>query len=510
MRFFSALFLSLAMLASSSLASVNVVPTTTLAKESGPNTSASPNFAGAKNGVPSGTHNVSRVNIHSSLPDQSTKVYAHFMPWFGKSNHENVGYDSTSPIQTDKQVEDMVERGLNGTLIDWYGQGPNTENTTTLAMMNSIEKHPGFEFGIVYDGFALKNVTNRTARLISDLNYMAKTYYTSPSYMKRGGRPVVLFFSMEIYAADINWNTVRSQAVGQPLFIFRNSGSFSKPESNGGYSWIGLSSDPNNPGLGYLENFYKTGFLHPTETMFGSLYPGFNDSVAAWGSNRLMNRNCGKTWLSTIAEVDSLFANGRHVDNLQLVTWNDYEEGTELETGIDNCIGVASSMSGGSLNWSTTGAGDPLTLDHFTVFVSKDGVNLMPLLDVDKSTRTLDLTKFALAPGTYEFYVKAVGAPFMFNAMSAMTVLTVTAPTPPVIVRSVQVSATLSSPVTITATSSFTGSLALWVDGAKKTSQSGLTLSFTMTLASGSHRIVVTATDAKGTVNSTPLYITVK
>ena len=33
----------------------------------------------------------------------------------------------------------------------------------------------------------------------------------------------------------------------------------------------------------------------------------------------------------------------------QLVTWNDYEEATEIETGIDNCVTVAAAVSGKAL-----------------------------------------------------------------------------------------------------------------------------------------------------------------
>ena len=53
------------------------------------------------------------------------------MPWFGFPNHMSVGYNSNDALQVQKQVADMVSRGLDGTTIDWYGRGQS--NTHFLA-----------------------------------------------------------------------------------------------------------------------------------------------------------------------------------------------------------------------------------------------------------------------------------------------------------------------------------------------------------------------------------------
>ena len=56
------------------------------------------------------------------------------------------------------------------------------------------------------------------------------------------------------------------------------------------------------------------------------------------------------------------------------MTWNDYEEGTEIETGIDNCVSVSGSVSGTDLSWNI--GGQENTIDHYSVFISQDGQNL--------------------------------------------------------------------------------------------------------------------------------------
>src|SRR5262245_55789622 len=98
-------------------------PTTTLAAETGNNTSAAPGFAGQSNGNIAGA-NISKVPVRSLLyPGSTAKIYAQFLPWFGFGDHVDVGYMSTDVAQVQKQVTDMASRGIDGAIIDWYGRG---------------------------------------------------------------------------------------------------------------------------------------------------------------------------------------------------------------------------------------------------------------------------------------------------------------------------------------------------------------------------------------------------
>jgi len=76
---------------------------------------------------------------------------------------------------------------------------------------------------------------------------------------------------------------------------------------------------------------------------------------------------------------------------LQIATWNDYEEGTSIEPGIDNCVFLIPSQSGSTISWSVHG--NENTIDHYTVFLSTDGQNLSPLIDVPSGTHAVDLAK---------------------------------------------------------------------------------------------------------------------
>ncbi len=409
---------------------VQVVPTTTLAAETGNNTSAADSFVTQTNGN-AGVANVSKAPLSSLLyPGSTTKLYAHFMPWFGGANHMNVGYRSDDPIQVRKQVDDMMSRGLQGAIIDWYGPSATREQATTVAMQHEAELRGGaFEFAIMEDVGALSTCANTpgcdlTTQLISDLTFVYTNFESSPAYMRMGGRPVVFFFGLEQYTLD--WTRVRALVPGSPLFIFRNAGAFSQAESDGGFAWI----DPLTSGSGYLDFFYRSALAAPTSQTFASAYKGFNDSLAAWAPTppRVLAQDCGQTWLATLAEIGRYYNTTNQLPALQLVTWNDYEEGTELESGIENCVTVSGAVSGTNLTWSITG--NENTVNHYTVFISTDGSNLARLAEVPVTAHSYDLSALPLSAGTYQLYVRAVGKPSMRNHFTPSISYTI-APAPP-------------------------------------------------------------------------------
>jgi hypothetical protein len=169
-------------------------------------------------------------------------------------------------------------------------------------------------------------------------------------------------------------------------------------------------------GISYLTSFYQTGMSHSSEHTAGATYKGFNDTLAAWGSRRIMKQQCGQTWLKTFSEINGLYSSGKQLPYLQLVTWNDYEEGTEIESGIDNCFSLSASASGQSLKWTISG--DESGVDYYRVYISTDGKNLMPLLDNAVGSRSVNLCSFSIPAGSYKLLVQAVGKPAMSNQIT--------------------------------------------------------------------------------------------
>lgn len=407
--------------------------TTTLSAETGNNTSAADSFLAQTNDN-AGAGNISKVDTRTLLyPGATSRIFAHFLPWFGFGDHMSVGYTSNDALQIQKQVNDMLSRGMNGAIIDWYGRGEFNHNfvfydQASQLLMHQAEAHPGFQFAIMYDSGALKTCAatvgcdlNQT--MIADLNYVATTYEGSPAYLTSGGRPVILFFGTEAYTID--WNLVRSSVANNPLFIFRNSSAFMHMQTNGGFSWVAPETVTATDlmGIKYLDNYDSAALSHPTMFSLSSGYKGFNDTLAAWGTGRIIGQQCGQTWLQTLADAGKHYSSTNQLLGIQLVTWNDYEEGSEIETGIDNCVSIAVSVSGTVASWAVTGQLN--TIDHYSVYVSQDGEDLMWLTDAPVSAASMNLAQFSLNAGNYIVFVKAIGKPSLTNKMSAGVQLTV-------------------------------------------------------------------------------------
>jgi hypothetical protein len=404
------------------VAGTSVVPTTTLKALTTNNSSAANSFLAQTNGN-TGSGNVSRTDVHSLLyAGANTKVYAHLMLWFGGTNHMNVGYSSNDAAQVHRQINDMIGRGINGVVVDWYGTNNNIDQATKLVMAEA-ETHTGFTFAIMVDQGAIqwyscKGCSPQQA-LVADLQYIEQNYFTSPAYMTWQGRPVVTNFNIDL-SYKVDWNAAKASLSMQPEFVFQNNDGFGHVLSDGSYSWVMPTQA--NYGLNYLDSFYTMGFSFGDEQTVGATYKGFNDTLAPWGSHRVMGQQCGQTWLQTFSELNGRYDSGKQLPALQLVTWNDYEEGTEIESGIDNCFSLTASISSSSLKW--TAKGDQSTIDHYVPYISTDGQNLMSLGNVNPGSNSINLCSFGFANGSYSTYVQAVGKSSFKNHLSAKVQVT--------------------------------------------------------------------------------------
>jgi len=385
-------------------------PSRTLEQETASNTSAAGN----------GAH-VSQLPIRSLLyPGATTRIYVRMMPWFGDQRHIQVGYRSDDPRQVAAQVSDMMARGIDGAVVDWYGPGDGMTSRSTELLFRESEAR-GFQFALSVDGGPLRSCVKRgcdvTGQLLSELQYAEKNFEGSSVYMRWQGRPVVFFFDAEKYSID--WRQVRSSLRLSPLFIFRNSGAFDNPNGDGAFSWVAPeTANANDPeGLQYLERFYGLAQRNSGKFTMGSVYKGFDDSRASWGQGRRIPENCGQTWLDTFAEINRFYSSSRQLPALLIVTWNDYEEGTAIEPGVGCPAAISARLSGTALTWNFSGNRN--MLDRFVIYDSPDRHRLIKLGETDPRQTSFDLRGLNLERGAHWLLVKAQAKAGMIDAISS-------------------------------------------------------------------------------------------
>jgi hypothetical protein len=509
--------------------------TTTLSEQTSNNTSASSLFTTLSNGdVAPG--NVSKVSLKKMLPSGYTgKVLAHWMPWWsckdgtsgatcnGVHSDEtsiDVHYSTEDPIQIDKILEDMSSRGYDGVMVAQSNTG-GVDSASTLAMSKEMSKFPDFSFSVGENGLndVSGGASGQLAQLKADMAYASTHYFNLENYLKMDGRPVVYIFDN----GSIDWATASAAIPSNPLFILDGPSHASK--TLGGFFWFGTL--PNNTDvssatiLDTLDTFLSEVVVKPGSLFSGSFFKGFNDKYASWGSGRIVDQACGLTFVRSLAAVGSTLGSSASSDLpfLQVATWDDYEEGTEVETGIANCGSVAAEVSGTVVtpDPSFSGVGSEETVDHYEVYLSTDGENLMDAGSAATGGGSLDLKSLELASGTYDVFVQMVGKSHIQNQMSPKATMTIAAAAPVsrITVSSPAKGSTVSSPVTlkITVKESFTvARIQVWDKDVKLVDQiDSNSVNTPLKLSAGAHRLVINVMNSSMKVkDTTTLDFTVK
>jgi hypothetical protein len=175
--------------------------------------------------------------------------------------------------------------------------------------------------------------------------------------------------------------------------------------------------DANDPGGdAYFNKFHKAMRDAGGKFAVGSVYKGFDDRLASWSKHKIIPQECGRTLLTAGKRVPG------SANMAQVVTWNDYEEGTAVEPGVDNCGSLQISVSGDKLKlhpvFEQNGTED--TVGQYDVYIARAGSTQLAQLakGLRPGTRTVDLKTFNLVPGSYTIYVQMVGKPLFQNRLS--------------------------------------------------------------------------------------------
>jgi hypothetical protein len=180
--------------------------------------------------------------------------------------------------------------------------------------------------------------------------YYAYRHYIGPdapgrsAYLTFDNRPVIFIFPKR---GHTDWTQVRQQVNGReqpPILIYKDHPPSQYVNAfDGVYAWVhpgphGWAGDGSEWGEQYLQNFYKKmPDKYPGKIIVGGAWPGFDDRKASWTLNRRMDRRCGKTFEDTLRLFQQNNNPERPMPFLMIATWNDYEEGTQIEDGVSHC-----------------------------------------------------------------------------------------------------------------------------------------------------------------------------
>jgi hypothetical protein len=274
-------------------------------------------------------------------------VLAHYMPWYASKPvsgswgwHWTMGhfdpdqgelathdapligpYDSGDPDALECHVLLMKLAGIDGVIVDWYGPDDFRDyaqlHRNTLKLIPFIRR-AGLRFAICYEDQTVKHMVNekfipeaesldRGKRVMA---WMDEHWFRDDAHARIDDRPVLLVFGPQHFAAD-DWEAMLPPLSPRPIF-------FALPDR-----WASFGAD------GAFDWPLQKTEAPRDRPFIAAAWPGFHDIYAEAGvghSYGFIDARGGKTFEETLARA---LASGSPL--VQLVTWNDFGEGTVIE-----------------------------------------------------------------------------------------------------------------------------------------------------------------------------------
>jgi glycoprotein endo-alpha-1,2-mannosidase len=255
-------------------------------------------------------------------------------------------YDTSDPALIEYHFLLMRLAGIDGIVVDWDGRRLNAyRHEGLMAVLPYLERYH-LKLILCFEewcGYWPKGTyPDRRAEINAareEIRYLMDTFVNTPIYGTVGGKkPVIIFRKIpdQWFSAD-EWEQQLAPLItdnGGVLLIDTDPASRLAQVSDGTYFWIGGFSK-NVSTLQHCEKVYRDFLAAPGTSLrtqppfrFGSAHPAFNDTpVWGWGDGPRIapdyeGRRFQLTWELSISNA---------VDLVQLVTWNDWNEGSAIE-----------------------------------------------------------------------------------------------------------------------------------------------------------------------------------
>jgi len=251
-------------------------------------------------------------------------------------------YNSRSRDVIRYHLQTAKAAGIQAFVVDWYG--PHTFEDDQIALLLDEAAKAGMKIAICYEekiNFErFRNVDSRdeaVANVTRDLTYILENYTQHPAYLKRNGIPFIQQFNGwgkgpagPNLLTPAEWHDVLAELPSPIVYARQNLDEEYYPPIQGGYTWWNSDSEWLKSVARRAGELKQKGRL---EFFMSMICPGFDDTgVWGWGHGPRRERQQGLTTLRQTFEISSL----GDPELVQIVTWNDFNEGTMVEPTREN------------------------------------------------------------------------------------------------------------------------------------------------------------------------------
>jgi hypothetical protein len=258
------------------------------------------------------------------------ELAAHYHPLLGP-------YDSSDPHVIECHLLQMKLAGIDGVIVDWYGISKHADypaiHTATEAIFRGTARY-GLKFAVCFEDRTIKRLVESgelkseqvPAHLADTLVWLDENWFAAPSYVRVDSQPLLLNFGPIYVTEPAAWQTAFAKVKNPPRFFALNH-LWKAAQADGGFTWVypqvWETETSRTVVLQRLQNEFYRESSKPTETVVSAI-PGFNDRYPK--SYPDIAHRDGET----LRESLDVAMNGPW-PIVQLVTWNDFGEGTMIE-----------------------------------------------------------------------------------------------------------------------------------------------------------------------------------
>jgi hypothetical protein len=257
--------------------------------------------------------------------------------------------------------------GVRAMFVDWYGQGSRVDER--LPVLLDEAERAGLRIAICYEEKLnffpeYRQLASRAEvedNVTRDLRYILARYGSHPAYLKRNGKPFVFQFNawgssekLGIHALSPAEFARVFRRLGRPLTYGRqNLDERYHPRIPSAFTWWSWTYSE-------LEQFgQRAGWLRDRgrlEFFMSMIAPGFDDTgVWGWGGGPRQSSQYGAP---VLAETTARAVTG-DPEIVQIVTWNDFPEGTPVEPTLEYGFSWLDAIE----TWWGKATGRPVDLD---------------------------------------------------------------------------------------------------------------------------------------------------
>mmetsp|Transcript_45886 Transcript_45886/g.109277 ORF Transcript_45886/g.109277 Transcript_45886/m.109277 type:complete len:611 (+) Transcript_45886:74-1906(+) len=273
-------------------------------------------------------------------------------------------YHSLDYLRVDYHLDLMIEAGVGGLIVNWFGTRsaydiPANLGGANVAISRAMEK--GLTWTICYQDWAVidgqwgnmptgEELTLAQAQFRNDLIYLRDNYFSAPHFLtlekldgvKWAGdqRPIFLVYGPRRMTDQAFWNTeiasVFPDLATRPVVMTL----FGSPKVGGGvFSWVPpmrsktMVTDEANTKARI--NRYHSRLMAEkgsVSVIASSLVPGYRDFFEEGGGGGSMGRLPSFNGASFAEQVAAI--QGDAPDFVQAVSWNNFQDGTSFEPSV--------------------------------------------------------------------------------------------------------------------------------------------------------------------------------